>query len=109
MSVSQIWWRPGQITTGCFVIYSLCAKLLIKSRLNESWKAFEKRSSATNTGQQENAGHTFSLCHMAQKKEHELQSQKDQQWNWNSGSALSCVTLSKFLNLSSPEESWSAD
>lgn len=46
-SFSQIRQYPEQITADCFVIYGLCAKLLIKPRLNQGQKAFEKTSSAS--------------------------------------------------------------
>lgn len=66
-SFSQIWQNPEQITADCFVIYGLCAKLLIKPRLNKGQKAFEKRSSAaTNKGHHENRGGIYPLggtCH----------------------------------------------
>ena len=67
-SFSQIWQYTEQIIAGRFVIYGLCAKLLIKPRLNKSQKAFEKRSSATNMGHQENRGaHVLCVAHGTDK------------------------------------------
>lgn len=68
-SFSQIWQYTEQITADRFVIYGLCAKLLIKPRLNKSQKAFEKRSSATNIGHQENRGaHILCVAHGTDKR-----------------------------------------
>lgn len=69
-SFSQIWQSTEQITADRFVIYGLCAKLLIKPRHNKSQKALEKRSSATNIAIKRIERHTFSVCHMAQTKGH---------------------------------------